>query len=495
MQISEPHPEIITERAVRTLASCSVFIQGLAPNQPENLLELVEGAGGTIDDLAVCVHRALAVFGRAFWKLAPEERQDLLGPHLSAVYRFILDVNSQHLGSGYAPFFRRLLWEGFTLSLVPSVDRLVQVYVQVCQMPAHSEALEPLSLCLDLISHVWREPRSGFDGHTVRLRVLRALMDCLNMLDVVPVEVNNQVACAGIARRVKDMLGFLIPSHLVWFKMVRELQLPQNHDDLQTLNFSGSEYRTLWAALKGEIEQKLRLLYSEFYWRACDNLQCARIRARNEFRKCGTCQEAYYCPESECQKADWKADGHPHAKICSAPVSNPLLPALGCRERIFLRLIVDDDFQNNMNEIVRIQLSFLSENPTTGTIVTVFDYSHWPRQIWVCSALDPAVFPAFSLSDEKRDAAILRVEYSDGAMDLHVLRLPDAETLSEKPRQERLPGVGAQWLLMPLRMHRGSTFYADRNSLAQEHSRGSDMTSFNTGEICNELRTRGRTCH
>ncbi|KAJ7638281.1 hypothetical protein FB45DRAFT_863411 [Roridomyces roridus] len=119
MQISEPHPEIITERAVRTLASCSVFIQGLAPNQPENLLELVE------------------VFGRAFWKLAPEERQDLLGPHLSAVYRFILDVNSQHLGSGYAPFFRRLLWEGFTLSLVPSVDRLVQVYVQVCQMPAH----------------------------------------------------------------------------------------------------------------------------------------------------------------------------------------------------------------------------------------------------------------------------------------------------------------------------------------------------------------------
>ncbi|KAJ6453812.1 hypothetical protein C8R45DRAFT_1083007 [Mycena sanguinolenta] len=60
--------------------------------------------------------------------------------------------------------------------------------------------------------------------------------------------------------------------------------------------------------------------------RVCDDLECAKLRSRQDFKCCSGCMSAYYC-SSACQANDWRHGGH--RQIC---------PVFALRRKQFFRI-------------------------------------------------------------------------------------------------------------------------------------------------------------
>ncbi|KAF7328052.1 MYND-type domain-containing protein [Mycena kentingensis (nom. inval.)] len=86
--------------------------------------------------------------------------------------------------------------------------------------------------------------------------------------------------------------------------------------------------------------------------KGCDNPACEKIAARTEFRRCSSCQAAYYCSKT-CQAADWDSR-HRDDACCTPPtfvLGNHMKADFSFHTRDYLRAVVQHYYELNLDDI------------------------------------------------------------------------------------------------------------------------------------------------
>ncbi|KAF7335382.1 MYND-type domain-containing protein [Mycena venus] len=339
-------------------------------SEPAGLEEFVEGAGGTINDLASLIIQSITA-------LIPSRKPPITRLPLKFV--------------------------GAILAFVIATDRISE---------SRAEDDESLFLLCSALCE------GGF------VKTLTTVMH--NLADNTIPGVTETLATCLVLFRV----AFLISSGDTWAgqalkagllrPLLVEEALLEIEDVVQKSPLAKTESWTNFVNLAQErISIRQVLDSSDCIWSgACDNMACAVIRDRPTLKRCVNCKTAYYCSKL-CQIMDWAAG---HRKACSRGHSISLDQiSFGRRERAFIRTIVQQDYEaHKANTIYPEQVRFMAQSPHEY-FFTFFDYS-WGRvrievRFVTCS---PIVKDLESAGEEWCDL-LSRARDSAGRMELHVV--------------------------------------------------------------------------
>ncbi|KAJ7182348.1 hypothetical protein C8R43DRAFT_1228806 [Mycena crocata] len=143
-------------------------------------------------------------------------------------------------------------------------------------------------------------------------------------------------------------------------------------------NFRKSDLWEVWDDFTKLAEERLSLkakFKHEYHLtRFCDNIPCGKLFMNAEFRRCSRCRSRFYCSLS-CQVEDWKAGNH--KAFCKQHKLGRGEDHLSARDKTFLRYLMDHDYQKHKEKIFTFQLQFLKEHRADGTpkpFYTEFNY-------------------------------------------------------------------------------------------------------------------------
>ncbi|KAJ7652671.1 hypothetical protein DFH06DRAFT_1205418 [Mycena polygramma] len=104
--------------------------------------------------------------------------------------------------------------------------------------------------------------------------------------------------------------------------------------------------------------------------RACDNVKCAQIQDRQEFKRCSGCGEMHYC-SPECQTKDWKAG---HRLTCKMYHSVRKAETLSTQDTAFLRALIQWDYEAARFGLYMDKAAMLAHTPGVPIFLD-FDYT------------------------------------------------------------------------------------------------------------------------
>ncbi|KAJ7663105.1 hypothetical protein DFH06DRAFT_1189354 [Mycena polygramma] len=337
------------------------------------LEEMIDGAGGSIENLASLfvrhINRTLSL-------------EDALGPtglHILTDRIFWLAVRMEQKanppeGTGsmvLTPLSSALLNQGI-LSAAVAV---------VCAFSRNSEARPEgtpetcLALLVRLLFSV-----EGFRRlpEAVESGLLKALVsfDRISSSDDSARSVSND--------HLTKFWEGILPQSLVFYHVVSKLDLAIHEvDNTENTDKFTAQTRAAWRKFKVLARRRLEVLaifnapgYTAY--RACDNLECTRIREKTSFRRCSGCQNAYYC-SARCQRHDWYNDGHRQACRLDHSLSLSSHSTLDTKEREFLRALANHDYHILANKARLAQSGCMHLYPGTA-FFTVFKY-HWSLDV------------------------------------------------------------------------------------------------------------------
>ncbi|KAJ7761753.1 hypothetical protein B0H16DRAFT_1455955 [Mycena metata] len=419
----------ISWTALRQLELCSAWDL----SDPHNLEEIIEGAGGTINDLASLI------VDHTEWVLAhvPTTSEHLVD-YLYGVFTLISEIETranpveQKSSTVLAPLSASVLRLGIIRpaaialllsvrhrnpDLLPTIDRCVLV---VGRLLSSAEGFQHLPEAIN----------AGF---------LDAILLCVAQFPVLDAQ-------------MEVILTHILPASTVYYHMLgtMELALQQVQSLERSAKFRRSKIYGAWEEFKDLVTERLRVrdifnAGEEYTLRkACDNLDCGRIERRGQFARCSDCNAAYYCSK-ECQKQDWKYGGH--RESCSWYRSSYLSQhtPLDIRERDFLRALLYYDSRGIRYHIQ--QVLFMHEHPDTPyyTVWNYFRGSH----VHVSGIHDVEQLPEGLTGDPQWVAHVGRAFKSDGRVDIHIVIISQGDV--------------ARFWIVPLR--------ADRNDIHDGLSR------------------------
>ncbi|KAK7058222.1 hypothetical protein R3P38DRAFT_3253190 [Favolaschia claudopus] len=420
----------------RFFVSLARFLGNLRFDNPNHFAELLSGAGGTLEHLA-------NLSGRYLRNVIEHSPPQSIPPiHLPSIIAFVLSSPS-----GVANVPRNKMQEQF-------LDIL----------PRHG-FIHALILALD--AHFRWEVRS--DSHSFPGAVLlkRLFMSphgsgCLFLaIEIGLLRVLGQIALRhspAIDVVLQYFLDTILPGGLANYDVVHAFDTMRA--ELGKLS-SSRKFRALSIYPKWEFcmqlgEMRCRLLRQmedKEEFRACDDLKCGKIQLKSNLRRCSGCHTAYYCAR-ECQVSDWEHGNH--NKWCYASqklslaesVSDPI--DLGYHERRFLRILVHQTYQENIQficvEQVKLLASVLSDSGSESeSPVVLFDFTANPPYVSVLP-----ISHCYSVLPDEVHSQLgylsQRERQSRGRMQLHIVKLMSLE--------DRTKGEVRFWVI-PLRSDSG----------------------------------------
>ncbi|KAJ7847303.1 hypothetical protein B0H13DRAFT_2362523 [Mycena leptocephala] len=323
--------------------------------------ELIEGAGGSVGDLAKLVADHI--------RLVSADPENWL-PTLHSVDIFV------------GTFRGDAAW----ISAFKSA-RLAEALVRAVPVIAASESdyIQPddlADMCFNTATWMTEGDLQYFSA------ILKA-----GLLDAI-------VACARECLHVPSaqrLLDRRLPAVTVYRSVLRHMRSVRSETVPET-----SPLYAHWKSFASLAEKRIGLMDwfdSNGYQplRACDNLevyvflllprvipctnkyfplfQCGVILAKTAFRRCAGCLRQYYCSES-CQRADWRAGAGGHRAACKAKClcSIECTTSMPARDRDFLRALVNRDYLAFKDKILASQAEFISADPDEPFYIA-FDYS------------------------------------------------------------------------------------------------------------------------
>ncbi|KAJ7633930.1 hypothetical protein DFH06DRAFT_1479489 [Mycena polygramma] len=401
------------KRLEMTLNDLCGFIADCGARDRTNLEEMVEAAGGSLENLASLVTEFVTAVIRRESPVLPNSIVYYIGDICS----FIADADlfpameKQELGVPLGPLSTLLPLHKFVEALVDAINSVSKI-----SAAETGDTLDQCFLLLDRIlassvGHMWLE-------EALEQGLLRAIVTC------------STLGCAvQINHYLRYLLDHIIPNGLIHYYIVLQakISLPEVTELASADSFRNCPVFVHWQRLTLLVEERVRRVeqfHSIDYHcsRACDNVECGWISDKGYFQRCSGCKAFYYC-SAECQIADWK-DGH-HREACSSygylTLTELTKPKLLVRERDFLRSLVHHDYEQNLPEICLKQVKFMRENPRCTLFVTVFNYTKGSVEIEVQDASDQV-----ALADvgglEWHDLKA-RATRSDGLLQLHAVRV------------------------------------------------------------------------
>ncbi|KAJ6501098.1 hypothetical protein C8R47DRAFT_1108917 [Mycena vitilis] len=416
------------------LGDLGSFLADSDPGDSTVFSELVEGAGGTLGNLAVLVVAYIrSVAGRTNPVCAGSREVDLYRLNLFLVREQCQGHIALEKSEPLTPFSAILIEKDVIGELVRTM--LVLTFNPVDATGAALEASFQLLGRLLLSA-----PGAGPLGRALHCGILRVIIRCATL------------RCkAEVYHNLHFFLATLFPPRLVFLENV--LMLKSAMEEVASVvaedAFVASTLSGEWATFVTVAESRIAIasgFRSRESLRACDNLQCAVLDVKTRFRRCSGCSSFYYCSR-ECQKADWQDGGHRSGCAnCDFLFLNANHFAL-VRERDFVRQLMNHDYAVNFPAIQLAQLKAMRANLASTLFVTVFDYSHIPPRIMVfpCTEL-------FTKRETEWEYMAGRAGRSGGRMHLHLIKV-------------EVGPVARSWLV-PLRSS-SSAFYESMVALAR----------------------------
>ncbi|KAJ7152043.1 hypothetical protein C8R46DRAFT_1357643 [Mycena filopes] len=231
------------------------------------------------------------------------------------------------------------------------------------------------------------------------------------------------------------LITAILPSALVFCRVLSRLQVAL-HDIAEIEKdetFLNSQLFPEWKEFRRLLDERLRVLgtcqaatFSPMA--ACDNLACGRIGPKRELKRCAGCNTARYC-SAACQTRDWRDDNHrtlcdPHRAFFLNKNTK-----FSAAQRSFFRLLLDKEYA--AGEAHMLELQFLCRFGADTPFLTMFDYDDYPASgvpAITVHALEDA--PWLGLAQTRHwEAEVARAAGSGGRVRLHVIRV--AEAVSE----------------------------------------------------------------
>ncbi|KAJ7469717.1 hypothetical protein FB451DRAFT_1560047 [Mycena latifolia] len=372
----------------------------------ESIREIIDGAGGTYDDLALLVVGYIRGILPARDDSAPFEVIYLL----YNLVDFVTKVDDTMQGHPSArddplgPLGVALLSRGIVKGLTTMAYALSHV-------TASTGAITILGHTLTYLLRIFKAPR----GH----RLVAEALDAGLLYTVASCGVTGVMYYECIC-----ILQDLLPASLAYYYNVDAIDnaFHEVQELVHNEHFRRSAIVDQWRIFTALARERVLLLDSVRAGkfpsrRACDNVQCNKIRSKSAFRRCAGCQSFYYCSR-QCQQIDWRQGGHREA--CSA----------GCPYHL------GDGHRNPVS--VRERL-FMSIHPGE-TYFTLFDYRQGRVEITVQPLADIPVELGAS-AEWKND--VVRASNSRGQLELDVVALSD--------------GTSTRYVIVPLRTNNPGT--------------------------------------
>ncbi|KAJ7136238.1 hypothetical protein C8R46DRAFT_1201351 [Mycena filopes] len=262
----------------------------------DNFQHIVDGAGGSLDDLASLTVEHTRMISRFLYSAI----NDVTGRRLLRdVLAFLLRATA------VAPkFMSAVLNHGF-------IALVVEVYRRLAESTLLPAVLETQFF------RALREMLGCPPGYTWVAQSIKA--------GLIPVLFSAGQRADVDQAHFKCLLGISLRNALVYYSVLSQLQSPLNAALTQPP--PQPHVRPIFKAFVNLAAD--RLVVKQWYdspayvsRQACDNMECETISKRQDFRRCSGCLQTHYC-SAECQAVDWKASGGGHRSRCHDLRSTP----------------------------------------------------------------------------------------------------------------------------------------------------------------------------
>ncbi|KAJ7648290.1 hypothetical protein DFH06DRAFT_1209891 [Mycena polygramma] len=377
--------------------------------EPDNLQESIDGAGGSLGELADLIVQYLQYF-------TPVVKSSLSNDDkfcLESIFGLLGNIDDDG-----GPVTEAMISHG----LVGALTTVIHV-ISILNKP---DTTAILSKAFDLLRpklkfHPWR--------HTVRDAIVMELLPAIISCGIWGVELIPMT----------ELLLLTLPASMMYFPVVTEiamsLQDPDTCRRLKHPGFSKSPIFSAWTSFHALAEERISVAR---YWesderisqRACDDMKCADVRPKIEFKSCGQCHTMFYCSPS-CQKADWHQGCHRVQCLAIRSFNFRHPETLSSRSLSFIRVILHADYQAQKLDILRRQLDFIREHPAEQIMTTVFDYTAGHLRL-VVEAMPVEASTAHRYRDVDCATYHARVAQSAGRMALHLVSVQEGPAFTSR---------------------------------------------------------------
>ncbi|KAK7006340.1 hypothetical protein R3P38DRAFT_3037924 [Favolaschia claudopus] len=401
------------------------FLKGLRAREAATIEELIDGAGGTVTDLAQVVieHMKLVAERPSPGKVSGSHTADM------ACLMFFIQEVDQHPGDDdsawfllpFSPLFKAFLRQDGLVTLLTVMQTLIQ--------SDHSSGTDEafgLASCLLTVTRILVAPIGVlFLSHAVSG----------GLLEVIVLGATLRYSRI-ILQQLRLLLRLTLP-YMVFHGNIIALEhfLPPVLNNIASAEtFRHCPLFSDWENYRKVAEQRIAVLHTwtmENPQRACNNIECASVDLKTSFKRCSGCRSSYYC-SPECQSADWSMGRHRTACRSYGTLTlheGPAKTTFTRRERDYLRAMLHHDYTIHVRKIYAEQIEFIAANPACSALLTVFDYTcRESSAVWINIHSATASTLATELRESSRDEyddLLRRAQRSGGAMQLHVLRVVD----------------------------------------------------------------------
>ncbi|KAJ7613534.1 hypothetical protein FB45DRAFT_268020 [Roridomyces roridus] len=397
-------------------------------SHPERLEEMIDAAGGSMDDFAPLI---LGYLRGCTQQQSPDP--DLPLDYVHHVLTFIkhadafpVDCEHEWMTIPVGSFGRALYEADFA-------EELVSAVLLFCDGDKpHDDAQYAIDGCMKLMYRMVFMSSPAFWAEFLERGFLRAL---------VLITLKCETHGWRLNHYVRFFLQVQLPPALVYYYIVGTLE--ESLEKVRGL-ISGDDFKRCavyaqWQHFLAHAQERLDA-HDEFAFRTvayktCDNLRCGSIEYTECIAgRCSGCQAFYYCSR-RCQKVDWKA-GHrtfcdSHQRLLLTQKEQRLLFV----ERSFLRYLVHRKYLNERRSILAQQVTILAaqtvgERGAPPVLFTLFDFQKSPPLITVYIA-DVGLEGLKGLELKEPDGTpspewedlVERARRSQGRMQLHGVRI------------------------------------------------------------------------
>ncbi|KAJ7743616.1 hypothetical protein B0H16DRAFT_1889895 [Mycena metata] len=349
--------------------------------------EILDGAGGTMPDLAVLVVGYLNGT-RPDSKITELSADSRLS---GGIITFVASIDKHLTPAGWD---RTKTFGSLSTALLPAgiIDSLARMLVAFTQPNITTPSPPILILGLQLLVEIiLKAAGSPFIAEFIEGGFLQAI----GPLSLVDNELEAPLAALLYRSLSRSLLSYRILSLL-------KIAIPA----AERSTFHSIRWPKLleaWKEFSTLANQRIRVLETRGQSRkACDNAKCGKIGHKDIFRWCGGCLAFCYCSQ-HCQRMDWRNGGHNEfcnplisRRISEPPMTSPASQPLGTRDRHFLHALVAYDYSAHKFDIVLPEQALFMARRSGDPFVTVFDYSQrGPVNIKVLAANEQTLLQLF----------------------------------------------------------------------------------------------------
>ncbi|KAJ7656013.1 hypothetical protein DFH06DRAFT_475067 [Mycena polygramma] len=371
---------------------------------PPNLVEFIEGAGGTLEAAAALLTRSLNHFFPTMHTGAGAESFKWLEGVFYPLHDLMVmrEARDAMVEAGLVTSLIKVLYAFSTVKIGNLLSRMIDIDII-------------LRSALLVLRQIFKSyPQEWVLREAVDSGLLRTVVAC-GFRKAQPVDVTASFLTNTLTR-----CTLYYPILLQMAGSLRELQDYTRHPA-----FVKSSIFSTWTNFQTLLETRAALAKPRrspeyISRRPCNNIQCGEIRVKTALMRCGGCQVVYYC-SFECQKHDWTHGGHRTHCDSIRTFFFRNVQYLTPQHISFLRALVHADYMADKYNILCRQLACYRTHPS-ALVVTVFDYATGHARIDAHPA--PASMKKYPVVNWREH--LPRALQSAGLMELHLAVLPNS---------------------------------------------------------------------